>query len=735
MLQSKTLNLFSTSRAIRNALEGLKEKNQLLPKFMTIGEFEKKAILVKGRVFIDDDTRVILLQKACDFSKFKKLNIPLEFLSFLKNSKFIFSFLDELAQEFVDLKELQKYDIYQNFYEHIEILKEVKSNYLKLLDENNFVDKMLLPSLFEVNENFVKSFEKINLYLDGYQTKFEKKLFSKISKLTTLNVIKPTVKKNTPNITVESFSLSHLQISFIKQKVYEFLKMGIKAQNIAIVLPDKSFGEEIKIYDEENNFNLAFGYSYTNTKLYKILNTLYQYLSENSLQNIYRYKRYFQSKFKEDEDFFSSFEKFIKDDIDEIYEEEKYLFLKLLPYLKNYSFSKKLHLFLNRLSKRSIDDVKGGKITILEILETRGVEFEAIIIPNFNEDQVPKKIKKDMFISSNLRKMVNLPTLKDREKLQKKLYQNIIQKAKEVAICYVEDEQNSKSRFLDELGFGYREVKKDPLKYLNLLLPKSSQNRSTTKAIKLEYDFTKVELSASRLKTFLECKRKYYYKYIKNLKEADIPTNEISSKDVGDLVHQGLFELYQKKPSYFDKDELLIDLRGILYQKSQKNTILKFYIDLWLERFANFASQEVKRFEDGFRIFALEKSLAIDYKGLKLIGKLDRIDIKDELLYVIDYKSGKVPKTTKNAIKNKSVTDFQLQFYFLLSSSLKQTANASFYDLTNAKILDDDFFDEKLELLDEILLSIKEQKEIDFSLCEDKKICKFCPYVLICGRE
>ena len=734
MQLSKTLHLYSTSRAIRVALEEFKKQNQILPKLMSIGEFEQKAVLVKRRVFIDDDTRVLLLQKACDFEEFKKLQIPTEFLSFLKNSKFIFSFLDELSHEKIDIEQLQSSDTYLEYSEHIELLKKVRENYISILDDNGYVDKLLLPSLYELNSNFLKSFEKIVLHLDGYQTKYEEELFEKISSLVELEVIKKDTPNNNPNIVVESFTQPLMQVAFIKQKVYEFLKKGIKPQNLAVVLPDKSFGIEIKNFDYENNFNLAFGYSYTTSLIYKKLDALYQFLSEKSQQNLYRYKRYININFEVKEDFFSSLEQII-DEFDEVYEEEKYLFLKLLPHLETYPFIKKLHLFLNRLSKRTLDDVKGGKVTILEVLETRGVEYEAIIIPNFNEDVIPKKIKKDMFISSSLRKKVGLPTIKQREQLQKNLYKNIIFSAKEVAISYVDDEQNSKSRFLDELELDYKVHNRDESLYLELLFNSTTQKEITQKEIILPYDFTKVELSSSRLKTFLECKRKYYYRYIKKLYEVTIPSDEITPKDIGDMVHEALFEVYSKKPYFFDKDELLLSLQENLYKKISNNIVLKFHIDLWLKRFHSFCEKEVERFEKGYKIFGLEKELKTTYKGLKLVGKVDRIDIKDDTLFVLDYKTGKLPKTTKKDISEGRAKDFQLQFYYHLSSSLGKTFSCAFYDLTNSKVIEEDFFDEKLEMLDKILDELKEANVVNFSLSEDEKSCTYCPYVKMCGRE
>jgi len=381
---------------------------------------------------------------------------------------------------------------------------------------------------------------------------------------------------------------------------------------------------------------------------------------------------------------------------------------------------------------KSIDDVRGGKITVLEILETRGVNFKGVILVNFNEGLVPKQSKKDMFISSKIRHLSSLPTSSDRQNLQKFYYQNLILGAKEVFISYVDDEQNSKSRFLDELDFNYKAKQINPIDYQSILFDsKSLTAHKDSEDITIEYDFTKVELSASRMKCLLDCKRKYYYKYIRQLKEAKIPKDEITPQIIGNLLHEGLHKLYANKKSYHDEKELLLDLQRYLYEEADKNLVLKFNIDLWLKKFHDFARVEIDRFKAGYKVFEVEKQITINHKGLKLTGKIDRIDIKENSLYVLDYKSGKVPKTTKNSLENS--TDFQLQFYYYLASSLSDVYGAYYYDLTNSTLVDDDFFEQKLTLLDDRLEELKKTSH-SFNKTDDIKKCEYCPYKLICNR-
>ena len=247
----------------------------------------------------------------------------------------------------------------------------------------------------------------------------------------------------------------------------------------------------------------------------------------------------------------------------------------------------------------------------------------------------------------------------------------------------------------------------------------------------MEYDFSRVELSATRLKTYLDCKRRYYFRYIKNIDEATIPTDESDERMIGVLLHSGLKELFEEQKKIESSQELFDVLKRILYQKTDKEILLKFHMDIWLKRLSLFCQVEFERFQSGYRIVQMEKKMKLDYNGLTLVGTIDRIDIKDEKLFVIDYKSGKIPKVTAKSLS--ATTDFQLQFYTFLASSLGDVENAYFYDLSNAKLIDEPFFKEKMNLLGTYLESIKDKNQ-NFTMVEDIKKCHYCPYIKICGR-
>ncbi len=773
------LFLFPTSRALRSFKENLLNQNQILPKLLTIDEFEKKSIFVLSKKYISNDARVIFLKEAADFKEFKKLHFDEEFFRFIRNSSYFFRFFEELEKERVNLEDLKSADIYAEFFEHLEILSIFKKRYEEILEKNGCYDEILLPKIYEINENFLKNFSEIVVKLEGFLTNFEIELLEKVSKITTLKIEFKTnrfnkkmqerfkdrfgfefengfeyelnltkqsfkkVKKLNENINgvYMAFSNRLSQVAYVKKKIDDFVKKGAQPKDIAIVLPDESFKEYLNLFDEINNLNFAMGVDFTNSKIFKALALLEEALKLSNIkielelnrfgikELLLKWQKGIES-FEKFEDLIKDFYKFANEEEIRVIEEELKEFSYLYPYIKDYPSRKILHLFLNRLRDKKLEDSSGGKVTVLGVLESRGVSFDGVVVVDFNEGVVPKLSQKDLFLDSKLRKNANLPTKNDRENLQKYYYYELFRKAKVVAISFVENEVESRSRFLEELNI----TKKDDyeVEKINSILIKPKKEIQSQKEIVLEYDFTKEEISSTRLRNFLECPRRYYYRYIKKIKEFEIPSIFPKSNEIGVLLHEALKIVYSRKKSYDSVDELKRDFKKIVYGLlDEKDLYIKFELEIWLKKLNRFFENEIERFGKGYKVYEVEKEKYTDFNGFRLKGKIDRIDVYGKSFQIIDYKSSKVKKPTKKEIENPK--DFQLIFYYLLLKDLGDIEGLYYYDLNSAKLIREQFLNEKIDSLKEILDSLK-KKEIDFKMCEDLSYCKFCPYKIVCDR-
>ncbi|MDR0580247.1 MAG: PD-(D/E)XK nuclease family protein [Campylobacteraceae bacterium] len=771
------IEVFYTARQVRDFYESFSNNNQLLTKAITIAELESKAWIVPNAIQADDDTRALLMREASVFSNFEKLHIPKEFMAFLQNSNYIFRFFEELANEEVKIDELDLSDTYAEFSEHITILKELLERYSILLEQKGMFDKITLPKIAKLNIPYISSLKRIRIHLEGYLSRFEIRLLKNIKKYCKLEIVTPVSLYNKKtaqwlkeegidttlgtliecdlnekkviksdnlylsNVTVfyKSFSLRVLQAPFVFGKIEEFVKSGILPENIAVVLPDESFAHILKEVDKLNNLNFAMGFEMKYLGFCQRLQAVLKYMKEDKLEHSFRLfrfgldeKSYFDLHKKTDiNDIISILKSFIREDDfteeREIIENELFLFEKFLQDSIELNFEQAATLFLKRVEKKSIDDNRGGKITVIGVLESRGVKYDGVIIVDFNDDIVPKRSSKDMFISSLVRSRSNLPTTEDRENLQRFFYDRLINNAKIVAISCVENEEKLPSRFLKNLHVIDEDISEES--YKAILFRENHTKKREKKSFVCEYDFFAQPLSSSKLKTYLECPKKYYLKYIKGYKEAFMPTTACDARVMGMLVHEVLKELFQKPP--FLLAEFKKRAKELIDAKRVKSALWEIESDIWLLRLEKFFILETQRFEEGWEIFALEKNENRQIEGFNLTGIVDRVDKKGDEYLLLDYKTGRISidASEKKALES---NDFQLEFYSLLCEDLGNT-RAAFYDLNEAQIVESGYFNERKEILLKHLHFLKQNSTFVFDETEDKKICRKCQFNKFCG--
>jgi len=772
-----------SARAIRHEQLSIEQASMFLPNYITVNEFISKLCIVKDFKICDEDSRVLLLLEASDFQEFTNLQIERNFFTFTKNSSYIFKFFEELSAELYDIKDLNLADIYAEYEEHISILQELYKRYEKLCSERKVLDRIFLPKLYSFNEEYASSHKNILLHLDGHLTNFEFELLERCIEFSNVEILFSTTAFNTKmqsrfsdigielergyeyqislnskeiiskieivknsKVSCESFSESLLQIAFIKKKVYDFIRKGYRAENIAVILPDEKMAELLKSFDDKSNFNFAMGEPFSKSKIYTKLNATAKLIEQDSKENSARVKRvgdelysllvsiYFKKSNEVDfieflqntKELFSS-----KSEL-KIYQEEIHSFKNILPFMKDMSVKSLMSVFLQRLSSRTLDDIRGGKVTVMGVLETRSVHFDAVVIVDFSDKNVPKRSDKDMFLNSKIREMASLPTMSDRENLQKHYYESLINRSKEVAISFVKSGESSGSRFLKQLGI-QEQNRYDELEYANILFEIAKNKNIAEKEIVKEYSFKNVKLSSTRLKTFLTCKRKYYHSYIQHISAHEIPRDMPKEYEIGNAVHLALANLYSKKPSYSDVDELKRDLSQELDKVRGKSELDKYLIAMQKKRMDSFCENEIKRFNEGWSVEYCEKSFSVDFAGITLYGQIDRIDKRGHEIEVLDYKTGSFSLYNKNNFME--ATDFQLEFYYLLAGGLGNVMACGFYDLKESKIVEEAFLQEKLSVLESNIKDLLNLEEINFEMCEDIKNCLYCDYATICDRD
>ena len=782
-MMDETTIVLPSARAIRHEQLHIQNSTLFLPNYITMSEFISKLCIVKDFKIADEDSRILLLLEASDFKEFSKLQIQRNFFTFTKNSSYIFKFFEELSAEMYDINSLDTSDIYAEYEEHISILQELYIRYEKLCNEKKIIDRIFLPKLYKFNKIYAQMNKNIEIHVEGHLTNFELELLYKTCEFSSVSIIintssynlkmqskflemgieleknyrynillnsksiieKIKIQKN-KNINSTSFSESILQVAFIKKKIFDFTAKGYIPQNIAVILPDENMADTLRSFDDKSNFNFAMGEPFSKTITYEKLNSTCLSIEQDSQENEARldrvgkeiYMELFSIYYKKASEVdFNAFLNTYKDSISKkaelkIFAQEIYSFKNILPHMSDMTIKSVMSIFLQRLYSKTLDDVRGGKITVMGVLETRAIEFDAVVIVDFSDSNVPKKSEKDMFLNTNIRKMASLPTMSDRENLQKHYYAMLINRSKEVAISYVKSGESSASRFLKQLGIE-EENHFVELDYANILFERKLPHVKEEEKIVAEYNFKDKKLSSTRLKTFLTCKRKFYYKYIKHVYGHEIPKDMPKEHEIGTTVHFALKELYSKKNSYLSIDTLKKDLHKELELAKGKSELDKYLISLQKRRMDLFCELEVERFRDDWHVEVFEISLDCEFAGLTLTGQIDRVDKRGDEIFVLDYKTGKYPiYTAKNFTQ---ATDFQLEFYYLLAKQLGNVSMCGYYDLKESKIVPEAFLEEKLAVLESNIKDILAHDTHEFDKCEDLKNCLFCEYKILCARE
>ncbi|MGN8374095.1 ATP-dependent deoxyribonuclease AddB [Helicobacter pylori] len=771
-LEKTPLFVFSSTRRLKHFY--LEQGEGFLPNAMSMGSFFEQAFYIPNKKKIPNNARLILMIDTIKaIAKEKKsileglLLFENSFLGYLESTSFLFDLFDELSSACIKLNELSSKDIYLDYEKHLEVLEMIYDRYIKKLEELGFYDKIMQEKPAILKE-FFEHFSSIEWHLDGFMSVFERQCLLEAAELVPITLHLSCDKYNqkfleflnlkletdcgysidfkTQKILSQTFNdqkiepklyanSSYLkQSALVLQTIEEYLQQDNDPNKMAIITPNADFLPFLKLLDQNNNLNFAMGLGAKNspyyTELVKILEDLETSdlnLSGSALLDLENLTLALLEQQSSKE----------KAPLKEAHSQIMHQYHLLKDTLKNYSLKDLLHLYLQEFEANfRLDDSSGGKIRVMDTLETRGMQFDKVVIVDFNETCVPSLKDCDLFLNSALRKSLNLPTLLDKKNLQKHYYYQLFKNSKEITLSYIESETSKVSNMLLELNL-HTEPIKDAYTLFAPSPLKDYQEEEIKAAIPKDFSF-----SASSLNAFLTCKRRFYYHYMKRFKES--PKDENNSA-VGSLLHELLKEAYEK-----DKNPYALEERLIWLLETRENITPKERLDtlIALKKIQAFYKKERERFNAKIKILDLEKSFETIIQGVVFKGRIDRIDkTADNEIILLDYKFkndlklDNMSKTQREGLSPIEIaqisTDYQMTIYAFALKNLgyKEPIKAFFYDLRKGELLEEDelFLQAKTDHLEYSLIP-KLKQEIDFEKTLEVKDCEYCSFKDMCNR-
>ncbi|WP_187937041.1 ATP-dependent deoxyribonuclease AddB [Helicobacter pylori] len=771
-LEKTPLFVFSSTRRLKHFY--LEQGEGFLPNAMSMGNFFEQAFYIPNKKKIPKNARQILMIDTIKaIAKEKKsileglLLFENSFLGYLESTSFLFDLFDELSSAYIKLNELSSKDIYLDYEKHLEVLEMIYDRYIKKLEELGFYDKIMQKKPTILKE-FFEHFSSIEWHLDGFMSVFERQCLLEVAELVPITLHLSCDKYNqkfleflnlkletdcdysidfkTQKILSQTFNDQKIEpklyanSSYLKQgtlvlqTIEEYLQKDNDPNKMAIITPNADFLPFLKLLDQNNNLNFAMGLGAKNspyyTELVKILENLETSGFDLSASPLLDLESLTLALLEQQ----SSKE---KAPLKEVHSQIMHQYHLLKDTLKNYSLKDLLHLYLQEFEANfRLDDSSGGKIRVMDTLETRGMQFDKIVIVDFNETCVPSLKDCDLFLNSALRKSLNLPTLLDKKNLQKHYYYQLFKNSKEITLSYIESETSKASNMLLELNL-HTEPIKDAYTLFAPSPLKDYQEEEIKAAIPKDFSF-----SASSLNAFLTCKRRFYYHYMKRFKES--PKDENNSA-VGSLLHELLKEAYEK-----DKNPYALEERLIWLLETRENITPKERLDtlVALKKIQAFYLKEKERFNTKIKILDLEKSFETIIQGVIFKGRIDRIDkTADNEIILLDYKFksdlklDNMSKTQRGGLSPIEIaqtsTDYQMTIYAFALKNLgyKEPIKAFFYDLRKGELLEEDelVLQAKMDHL-EFSLIPKLKQEIDFEKTLEVKDCEYCSFKDMCNR-
>ena len=347
-------------------------------------------------------------------------------------------------------------------------------------------------------------------------------------------------------------------------------------------------------------------------------------------------------------------------------------------------------------------------LQVMGVFESRNLDFDDVYILNMNEGNFPKSSFNISFIPFNIRKAFNLDTSDNVDKIYSYLFYRVIQRAKNITFIYnttASVKSNGEiSRYIrqveSETKFNIKNYfVSDKLSSKNKKKVIIRKDENTLEKLRLRF-FEKGYISPSGIKDYLECPLRFYYKYISNIRETYPISANILKPDFGKISHKVLEDIYseiikEKGNSLITKNDFFrikAGIKGTINRTIKNHFNIKKNNELCIEgnnlilyEIMNDYISKIINIDEKYSPFEIidlegdKKSgylKTLDLKNnnkINISGIVDRIDFKNNIYRIIDYKTGgdtKNIKSIKSLFSNKkrerNDAVFQLFFYSLL---------------------------------------------------------------------
>ena len=424
----------------------------------------------------------------------------------------------------------------------------------------------------------------------------------------------------------------------------------------------------------------------------------------------------------------------------------KDFFLEYKSYIETFSYLDDLRIFSVVVNQTSFENdiyiqsepLEG--IQVQGILETRLLDFDNVIMISANEDSIPKNESSDSFITLSMRTDFKLPTIYEKNAIYSYHFYRLIQRAKNVFLIYNGDEtfnnNGEPSRYISQLKYElpiyapqhahiFEDIYNNP-ETQNKTVSEPQPIEKNEHVLNLIDTYMSHGLSISALNKYFTCPIQFFYRNIVKITEKE--ENKFVDFDTfGQIIHATLNEAYSKyldtkktKNTFTRLTEAMVDDAMNNIDDLIANNFRALNLDytygknyLYHEIIREYVMGQLLTDKDLAKnhqcgLLSLEQQVSCqirlsDSSSVPIHGFIDRIESIDNVIRIMDYKTGSVDgnklirlteKGLETLFDEKNMVDrdvqkiFQLLFYaflFLRSQNHIDSVQVGIYAMKSVK--------------------------------------------------
>jgi hypothetical protein len=526
-----------------------------------------------------------------------------------------------------------------------------------------------------INKNPSASLDKVAVVL-GEENLLIPVLYSLPSSVGALNITMGYSGKNNPSqILVAKFFKMHTNALSRAGNYVFYYKDVLDVLTHPLVEPYANVNHLVRIIKENNytfiTLNKILDLNPNPSKLFSLLFQKWENGSVAVLENISAVLLLIKQSFSND----NEEEKIAKTFV--------YAVFKVINKLINY-YSQHKHIdnidTLHAIYKQIIDVAEVSfegeplrGLQIMGVLESRVLDFDTVIVTSMNEGKFPAGKSQNSFIPYDVKKELGLPTFKEKDAIYTYHFYHLLQRAKNIYLIYNTENEGldagERSRFITQLEVEKKSKHNLTFDIYNPVLPTTAYQpmvipKSDAVMERLK-EIASTGFSPSALTSYIRNPIEFYFQKILRIREVEEVEENIALNTLGTIIHETLKALYDPFVEKFISesdilncfklldDEVLKQFKLVYKEGEIKKGRNLLAFEVAKRNVSNFLKIELESIKNGdaIKIIALEKTFERELVHPELPfpvlikGNVDRIELRNGKIRIVDYKTGKVEKT------------------------------------------------------------------------------------------